>query len=350
MDSIRFEKNKLFLLDQRLLPMEIIYVECNDWPQVAEGIREMVVRGAPAIGAAAAFGIALAADKLKYATETIFFAGLAEAEAGLKAARPTAVNLAWAVERMLRIAKTQKSRSSGQIAEILLTEAKQIAKEDLAINKKIGDFGAKLVPDNARILTHCNAGALATVGYGTALGVIRSAVAAGKRVRVYADETRPYLQGSRLTAWELSQENIPVTLIADNMAGFLMKQKKIDLIIVGADRIAANGDVANKIGTYSLAVLALAHHLPFYVAAPFSTFDLKLKTGEEIPIEERCETELTHFFGKRIAPEGISCYNPSFDVTPAKYVTALITEAGIIRHPDTEQIRSFFKEADNDCL
>lgn len=350
MDAIRFEKDKLLLLDQRLLPTEVVYLECSDWRMAAGAIKEMVVRGAPAIGAVAAFGIALAADELKNTDGESFFTGLAAAAAGLKAARPTAVNLAWAVERMLKAAENKSGSSPVQIAEILLTEAKQLAQEDRAINKKIGDFGAELIPDNARILTHCNAGALATVGYGTALGVVRSAVAAGKQVSIYADETRPYLQGSRLTAWELSRENISVTIIADNMAGFLMKQKKIDLVIVGADRIAANGDVANKIGTYSLAVLAAAHHLPFYVAAPFSTFDLTLKTGGEIPIEERCATELTHFYGKRIAPEGISCYNPSFDVTPANYLTAIITEAGIIHYPNIDKIRSFFKEAGYDRL
>jgi len=348
MDSIRFEKNKLLLLDQRLLPTEVVYLEYSDWRMAADAIKEMVVRGAPAIGAVAAFGVALAADELKNTDESSFFSGLTAAAAGLKAARPTAVNLAWAVERMLKVAKNESGSAPAQIAELLLTEAKQLAKEDRAINKKIGDFGAELIPDNARILTHCNAGALATVGYGTALGVIRSAVAAGKQVSVYADETRPYLQGSRLTAWELSRENISVTIIADNMAGFLMKQKKIDLVIVGADRIAANGDVANKIGTYSLAVLAAAHHLPFYVAAPFSTFDLSLKTGEEIPIEERCETELTHFYGKRIAPDGIGCYNPSFDVTPANYLTAIVTEAGIIHYPTIDKLQSFFKEAGYD--
>lgn len=350
MDAIRFERNKLMLLDQRLLPAEAIYLEYSDWRTTANAIKEMVVRGAPAIGAVAAYAIALAADELKDADADSFFSGLTVAAKGLKAARPTAVNLAWAVERMLAVAKSQSACSPAQIAKILLEEAEQIAQEDREVNKKIGDFGASLIPDNARVLTHCNAGALATVAYGTALGVIRSAVAAGKQVSVYADETRPYLQGSRLTAWELSRDNIPVTIIADNMAGFLMKQKKIDLVIVGADRIAANGDVANKIGTYSLAVLAAVHQLPFYVAAPFSTFDLTLETGEEIPIEERCETELTHFYGKRIAPEGVGCYNPSFDVTPANYLTAIITEAGIIYQPSTEKIHSFFKEADDDLL
>jgi methylthioribose-1-phosphate isomerase len=213
----------------------------------------------------------------------------------------------------------------------------------VAVNRLIGDFGSLLVPDEASILTHCNAGALATVGYGTALGVVRSAVSQGKKIKVFADETRPYLQGSRLTAWELSRENIPVTLIADNMAGFLMQQGKIDLVLVGADRIAANGDVANKIGTYSVAVLASYHRVPFYVAAPFSTFDLTLESGDMIPIEERCEDEITHFQGIRVAPEGIACYNPSFDVTPARLVSAIITEYGIIYDPDKEKVESFFR-------
>lgn len=348
MEPIRFTRESVALLDQRLLPTEVTYVECGDWRCVAKGIEDMVVRGAPAIGAAAAFGMSLAALALRHHQESGFYAGLQDAADGLKATRPTAVNLAWAVDRMMNVAKTQSGNSPAQIAEILYQEAKSIAEEDLAVNKRMGDYGAQLVPDGARILTHCNAGALATVGYGTALGVIRSAVAAGKRVSVYADETRPYLQGSRLTAWELHREHIPVTLIADNMAGFLMKQGKIDLVIVGADRIAANGDVANKIGTYSVAVLAAVHRIPFYVAAPYSTFDLTLKSGEEIPIEERCETEMTHFHGRRIAPEGIGCYNPSFDVTPAHYVTAIITEAGIIREPSTAAIQQFFKEAGYD--
>jgi methylthioribose-1-phosphate isomerase len=344
MDPIRYENGRVFLLDQRLLPTEVIYVECADWRCVAAGIKDMVVRGAPAIGAAAAFGMALAAAELR-TDEARFFAGLNEAADGLKATRPTAVNLAWAVDRMLNVAKTQSGITPVEISAALSAEANRIASEDIAINKRIGDFGAMLVPQDARILTHCNAGALATVGYGTALGVVRSAVTAGKRVRVYADETRPYLQGARLTAWELNRENIPVTLIADNMAGFIMKQGKIDLVIVGADRIAQNGDVANKIGTYSVAVLAAAHNIPFYVAAPYSTFDLSLKSGDEIPIEERCETEMTHFGGRRIAPEGIDCYNPSFDVTPANYVTAIITEFGIIEKPDTLKVRQFFEEA-----
>ncbi|EEG77021.1 S-methyl-5-thioribose-1-phosphate isomerase [Dethiobacter alkaliphilus] len=349
MDPIRFEYGVVFLLDQRLLPVEVKYMECKSWQEVAAGIRDMVVRGAPAIGASAAFGMALAAKQWSSVDSERFFAGLEEAAKGLKATRPTAVNLAWAVERMLNVARTQRGVAPREIADILDAEARRIAQEDIAVNKKIGDFGAGLINDKARILTHCNAGALATVGYGTALGVIRRAVAHGKEVHVFADETRPYLQGARLTAWELHRDEIPVTVIADNMAGFLMKQGKIDVVIVGADRIAANGDVANKIGTYSVAVLAAAHNIPFYVAAPYSTFDLAIKSGEQIPIEERCETEITHFAGRRIAPEGIGCYNPSFDVTPANLITAIITEFGVIEKPDEERVRQFFAEAGHEA-
>jgi methylthioribose-1-phosphate isomerase len=348
MDPMRFENGQLFLLDQRLLPGQVVYVKCSSWRCVAAGIKDMVVRGAPAIGAAAAYGMVLAAAEWRHTAEDRFFATLHEAAEGLRATRPTAVNLSWAVERMLNVARTQAGTGPDNINAVLYAEAERIAAEDVAVNRKIGDFGASLIPAEANILTHCNAGALATVGYGTALGVIRSAVSQGKSIRVYADETRPYLQGARLTAWELSRDNIPVTLIADNMAGFLMKQGKIDLVIVGADRIAANGDVANKIGTYSVAVLAAAHKIPFYVAAPYSTFDLRIQSGEEIPIEERCGTEITHFAGVRIAPEGIDCYNPSFDVTPARYVTAIISEFGIIRRPDTETVGRFFREAGHD--
>lgn len=348
MNPICVEQGKVALLDQRLLPTQVKYVECGTWQCVAAAIKDMVVRGAPAIGASAAYGMALAAASLRNRPETVFFNGLDAAGEGLKATRPTAINLAWAVERMLNVARSQAGAGSSSIADLLWAEAEALARDDIEVNKKIGDFGAELVPQDARILTHCNAGALATVGYGTALGVIRSAVAQGKRVQVFADETRPYLQGARLTAWELHRDNIPVTLIADNMAGFLMRQGKIDLVIVGADRIAANGDVANKIGTYSVAVLAAAHHIPFYVAAPFSTFDLMIKDGAEIPIEERCETEMTHFQGTRIAPEGVGCYNPSFDVTPANLLTAIITEYGVIHRPDTEKVMSFFREAGYD--
>ncbi|NLM51252.1 MAG: S-methyl-5-thioribose-1-phosphate isomerase [Firmicutes bacterium] len=344
MSAIRVTEGKIELLDQRKLPTEITYMVCTSWQDVATAIKDMVVRGAPAIGAAAAYGMALAAKALQHLEPQSLLAGLEEAALGLKATRPTAVNLAWAVERMLHFARKQNTASAVQLAELLWAEADKIAAEDVETNKKIGQYGAQLIPPKARILTHCNAGALATVGYGTALGVIRSAVAQGKEISVFVDETRPYLQGSRLTAWELQQEQIPTTLIADNMAGFLMQKGEIDLVIVGADRIAANGDVANKIGTYSLAVLAQAHKIPFYVAAPLSTFDLQLSSGQEIPIEERSAQELTHFAGVQIAPTGIKCYNPAFDVTPAALVTAIITEAGIIKNPDTETIKKFFTE------
>jgi methylthioribose-1-phosphate isomerase len=307
----------------------------------------MVVRGAPAIGAAAAYGMALAALEYRDEERAAFFAALEQAALGLKSTRPTAVNLSWAVDRMRAAADRLADRAPLEIAEQLAAEAERLALQDVDTNRRIGRFGAELVADGARILTHCNAGALATVGYGTALGVVRGAVAAGKKVHVFAGETRPYLQGARLTAWELLSEKIPVTLLADNMAGFLMRQGKVDQVWVGADRIAANGDVANKIGTYSLAVLAAAHRLPFYVAAPFSTFDLTLQSGAEIPIEERCDSELTHFAGIRVAPEGILCYNPSFDVTPAALVTAIVTEHGVISHPDAEKIRAFFGEQED---
>jgi methylthioribose-1-phosphate isomerase len=340
LETLKWEKGKLILLDQLQLPAEVKFVECADWRCVASCIKDMVVRGAPAIGAAAAYGMVLAASELAEKKQSSFMDDLMEAASGLKATRPTAVNLAWAVERMLKVAEALTGQDAPGITLALEREANAIASEDVAVNRRIGDFGSLLVPDEASILTHCNAGALATVGYGTALGVVRSAVSQGKQIKVFADETRPYLQGARLTAWELSRENIPVTLIADNMAGFLMQQGKIDLVVVGADRIAANGDVANKIGTYSVAVLASYHRVPFYVAAPLSTFDLTLESGDKIPIEERCADEITHFQGIRVAPEGIVCYNPSFDVTPARLVSAIITEYGTIHNPDREKIES----------
>ncbi|NLZ38466.1 MAG: S-methyl-5-thioribose-1-phosphate isomerase [Firmicutes bacterium] len=336
--AIDIKGKKLFLLDQRLLPTELQYVECSSWQDVAQAIRKMVVRGAPAIGAAAAYALAMAATALQKMPPSQFFAGLADAANELKATRPTAVNLMWAIDRMLNVARMQEGKTGAELEKILWAEAEKIATEDIAVNKKISDFGAELIPKQARILTHCNTGALATVGYGTALGIIRRAVEQGKRISVFADETRPYLQGARLTTWEMLQENIPVTLIADNMAGFLMQQGRVDLILVGADRIAANGDVANKIGTYSLAVLAKAHQIPFYVAAPISTFDFTLRDGSQIPIEERDEEELTHFAGTRIAPAGISCYNPAFDITPAALITAIITEKGVVREPSRERL------------
>ncbi|HZK25491.1 MAG TPA: S-methyl-5-thioribose-1-phosphate isomerase [Oscillospiraceae bacterium] len=344
MKPLGIKNQQLLLLDQRLLPTQVEYLTCENWQSVAQAITAMVVRGAPAIGAAAAYGLAMAATSLQAAAPAQFAAGLQEAAAGLQAARPTAVNLAWAVKRMLNVARASTRLDAKDIAARLWQEADKIATEDVAVNKKIGEYGAALIPAQAHILTHCNAGALATVGYGTALGVIRSAVAQGKMIAVYADETRPYLQGARLTAWEMVQEQIPVTVIADSMAGFLMKQGKVDLIIVGADRIAANGDAANKIGTYTLAVLAKAHKIPFYVAAPASTFDLSLTDGEQIPIEERDERELIFFAGTRIAPEGVLCYNPAFDITPAELITAIITEYGVIERPTAAAIAAVLGE------
>ncbi|MGE5128202.1 MAG: S-methyl-5-thioribose-1-phosphate isomerase [Sphingomonadaceae bacterium] len=315
--TMRWTRATLELLDQRLLPERIEYLACRTAAEVAQAIRDMVVRGAPAIGCAAAFGIALAArdGPPSHADFEV-----------LAHSRPTAVNLFWALERMR---KALEARGAGALEG----EALAIFEEDLAANRALGAQGAPLVPDGARVMTHCNAGALATAGHGTALGVLRSARDAGRRISVIANETRPYLQGARLTAWELIQESIPVTLVTDNMAGFLMSRGEVDLVIVGADRVAANGDVANKIGTYMLAVLARRHALPFYVAAPLSTFDATLADGRAIPVEERPPGEVTGYGAMRWAPQGVMVRNPAFDITPAELVTALITECGVLRPP-----------------
>ena len=310
--TIRWKGDRLELLDQRRLPEEITYVTCRTAAETATAIADMVVRGAPAIGCAAAFGIALDARR---------GADLKAAETILARSRPTAVNLFWALARMRDVADPE-------------AEALAIYAEDIAANRAMGAFGAALVPAGARIMTHCNAGALATAGHGTALGVIRSARDAGKNVTVIANETRPYLQGARLTAWEMVQEDIPVTLITDNMAGHLISRGEVDLIVVGADRIAANGDTANKIGTYTLAVLAQRHGLPFYVAAPISTFDAAIPDGSHIPIEERPAEEVTGYRDVRWAPQGVKVFNPAFDVTPADLITAIITERGVVPSPD----------------
>ncbi len=316
-EPIRWRGNALELLDQRRLPREVVYVTCHDAHETAVAIRDMIVRGAPAIGVSAAFGIALAAQRGD---------DVQAAAAELRKARPTAVNLMWAVDRMLR-------------AKDYTKEAEAMFAEDVEANKRIGRYGAELLGATATVLTHCNAGALATAGYGTALGVIRAAVEQGKKVAVFADETRPYLQGARLTAWELQQEGIDVTLITDNMAGYFFQQGTFDAVVVGADRIAANGDAANKIGTYTVAVLANAHGVPFYVAAPVSTIDPNTPDGSAIPIEERSAAEVTEIGGTRIAPEGIGVRHPAFDVTPARLITAIITDAGVLRPPFTESIR-----------
>jgi len=319
-EPLRWRGNSLELLDQRELPQRTVYLSCRSASETAAAIRDMAVRGAPAIGCAAAFGIALDANR---------GSALAPAFDVLARSRPTAINLFWALERMQRAADRDAD---------LQAEAISIFKEDLAANRRMGSIGADLIPDGARVLTYCNTGALATAGHGTALGVIRSAIEAGKRISVIACETRPYLQGARLTAWECVQDDIPCTLISDNMAGFMMSRGEIDLAIVGADRIAANGDVANKIGTYTVAVLARRHALPFYVAAPLSTFDPKIADGSQIPIEERPADELTGYRGIRWAPEGVRVRNPSFDVTPADLITAVITEQGLARPPNRESI------------
>jgi len=332
---VDWEDGKVKLIDQTRIPEELRILEFSDYRDVAEAIREMRVRGAPAIGVTAALGIALGAQGIGEATPEQFFDRLEEIDEEFRGTRPTAVNLFWAIDRMTLAATGSASLSVEEIKRVLIDEALCILREDIEINRRIGKFGAELIEDGDTILTHCNAGALATAGYGTALGVIRAASESGKRIKVIADETRPRLQGMKLTAWELLQYGIPVTVIADNMAAWAMSKGMVNRVIVGADRIAANGDVANKVGTYGVAVLAKAHDIPFYVAAPMSTIDVSIPDGGHIPIEERCEREMTHIGDTRIAPEGISVCNPAFDVTPAKFVTAIITECGVILPPYT---------------
>jgi len=320
----------LRMLDQTRLPGEIRYIDCPDVETVAKGIRELWVRGAPAIGIAAAYGVVLGAQRSTARTFEAFYHDVETVSRDLAATRPTAVNLFWALERMKKLARDSRSRALKEIKELLLAEAHSILDEDIRQNRSIGKHGSALIAEGSGILTHCNAGSLATGGYGTALGVIRRAWEENKKVHVFADETRPVLQGARLTAWELMQDGIPVTLITDNMAGYIMQKGVIQLCIVGADRIAANGDTANKIGTYSIAILAKAHDLPFYVAAPISTIDFSLSSGEQIPIEERDSKEVTHILGRtRIAPDNVPVANPAFDVTPARFISAIITEKGV---------------------
>ncbi len=328
------------LLDQRALPQREEYVLCRTHGELAQAIRDMVVRGAPAIGIAAAYGLVLAARQLagEGLSAAPFLEGLRQAAAGLRAARPTAVNPAWALDRLLARAGCLADRSPREMLAALEDEAAAIHEEDVAGNELIGALGAALVPDGASVLTHCNAGALATGGFGTALGVLRAARDQGKRIHVFVDETRPLLQGARLTAWELVREGIPATLITDNMAGHFMRLGRVDLVIVGADRICANGDVANKIGTYGLAVLARAHGIPFYVAAPWSTVDLLLSSGDRVVIEERAAEEVLGYGDIRWAPAGVRVANPAFDVTPARYVTAIITDRGMAYPPYTESL------------
>ncbi|HTT37568.1 MAG TPA: S-methyl-5-thioribose-1-phosphate isomerase [Burkholderiales bacterium] len=334
-ETLRWRDGRLEMLDQRLLPLQVEYRRYESAEGVADAIRSLVVRGAPAIGCAAAYGVALEGARLSASRSETFSSGLERGFDLLRRSRPTAVNLAWALDRQRRVWSGLSAAQPTQIAHALLAEAHAILQEDIAANRALGGHGSALVPNDARILTHCNAGALATGGYGTALGIVRSAAAAGKRVTVVADETRPVLQGARLTAWELTQEGIGVTLIADVAAALLMARGEIDMVIVGADRVAANGDVANKIGTYGLAVLAQRHAIPFYVACPLSTIDLSIRHGSDIPIEERSADEVTGFGGVRWAPDGVAVRNPAFDVTPVALVTALITDRGVVQ-PVTE--------------
>ncbi|MBL0037741.1 MAG: S-methyl-5-thioribose-1-phosphate isomerase [Nitrosomonadales bacterium] len=341
-ETLRWSDGVLEMIDQRILPATFMYVQYDSAAAVAEGIRSMVVRGAPAIGVAAAYGVALEALRLSAVTGESFQRGMNEGFNTLAQSRPTAVNLFWALARMKRVWQTVSGESNMQVAMRLLAEAHEIFAEDIRINRTLGSHGAGLLRDGARVLTHCNAGALATAGHGTALGVIRSAVDAGKKISVIADETRPFLQGARLTAWEMVQEKIPVTLITDNMAGFMMSRGEVDAVVVGTDRVAANGDVANKIGTYMVAVLAQRHHIPFYVACPLSTIDMSIASGMDIPIEERHADEVKGFRDFHWAAQGAQIRNPSFDITPAELVTALITEKGVVYQPDVGKLHALF--------
>ncbi len=371
-ETLRWANNHLEMIDQRILPASFEYLAYDSAASVAEGIRSMVVRGAPAIGVAAAYGVALEALRLSGLlppargkagmgvgdtastpspalplqgggnSAADFNAGMEAGFTVLAQSRPTAVNLFWALKRMRAVWESVKDQGNAAVAQRLLAEAHEVLAEDIRINRAMGKFGAELLPDGARVLTHCNAGALATAGWGTALGVFRSALEAGKKISVIADETRPFLQGARLTAWEMVQENIPVTLITDNMAGFMMSRGEVDAVVVGTDRVAGNGDVANKIGTYMVAVLARRHNLPFYVACPLSTIDMTINSGADIPIEERSVDEVKGFRDYHWAAEGVRIRNPAFDVTPAELVTALITEKGVIREPDRNKLQALF--------
>lgn len=349
--TIEWKDGKVVMLDQSMLPCEVRFIECTDYRMVAEGIRKLWIRGAPAIGIAAAMGVALGARDIGATSYHEFLAGLQPVFNTLLSTRPTAVNIRWVIDRIKARLLEQKGRSIPDLKAMLVEEAKKVLDEDLEVNKAIGRLGADLIKDGATILTHCNAGALATGGYGTATAPIFFARDQGKKIQVFADETRPVLQGARLTAWELMQEGIPVTLITDNSAGSMMRRREIDLVIVGTDRTVRNGDVANKIGTYSVAVLAKENGVPFYVAAPTSSIDLSIPTGDEIPIEERDPSEVTRFYGSfsapgcdpvwgyiRVAPEGVRVRNMAFDVTPGKYITAIITEKGIFKPEEIKDI------------
>jgi methylthioribose-1-phosphate isomerase len=335
--TIEWKNNRVIMIDQRLLPHKEIYRVCRDYKAVAEAIRGMVIRGAPAIGVAAAMGVALGCLK---AADKSFDREFDRAVLLLSKTRPTAVNLFWALERMREVYRESRGRGIREVRRLLVDEALRIYKSDIAANKELGRLGAGLLRDARRIMTHCNAGALATAGYGTALGVIRALKESGKMVEVWVNETRPLLQGARLTAWELKKEKIPATLVTDNMAGYLMQRGSVDAVVVGCDRVAANGDVANKIGTYSVAVLARRHGIPFYVAGPTSSIDIKCPSGHDIPIEERAPAEVSHMGGRALAPRGIKIFNPAFDVTAHELITAIITEKGIIEPPYARNIPS----------
>ena len=334
--AIEWSNGKLLLLDQTKLPLEQATVEISHYQDAIQAIREMRVRGAPAIGVVAAYAVAMAASDIGTQDRQAFLDALAGSGREIASSRPTAVNITWAVERMLNVVRGEPDM--GQVPARLLAEAKRIQEEDVEINRRMGSHGMELMPDSGAVLTHCNTGALATAGYGTALGVIRAGWEGGKQLQVFATETRPFLQGARLTAWELVRLGIPATLIVDSSAGLLMRRGEVDCVIVGADRIAANGDVANKIGTYSLAVIASENGIPFYVAAPTSTIDLGIQSGDEIPIEERRPEEVSQFGGVRIVPEGVEVRNPAFDITPHRYIAAIVTENGIVREPYSENL------------
>ncbi len=337
--TVEWKNGVVRMLDQTKLPLETVYNDCRDYQTVARGIKELWVRGAPAIGVAAAMGLALGAQQIPASTFEEFWPKFEEICAQMAATRPTAVNLFWAIERIRTFVQENRDKGIDAIRDLLVQESQRMLEEDIDTNKRIGNYGSVFVADDDNIITHCNAGSIATAGYGTAEGVMRAAVEEGKKIHVYVDETRPVLQGARLTAWELMEEKIPCTLITDNMAGYFMYRDMIDLAIVGADRIARNGDVANKIGTYSLAVLCKEHGIPFYVAAPLSTIDFTMESGYQIPIEERDRREVTHIFGKvQIAPDGVNVANPAFDVTPARYITAIITEKGAFHPKDIHKL------------
>ncbi len=337
--TVEWKDGIVRMLDQTRLPLETVYNDCKDYQTVARGIKELWVRGAPAIGVSAAMGLALGARQIQAASFDEFWTKFEEICSFMATTRPTAVNLFWAIDRIKQFVQGNRDKGLDEIRDLLVQESQRMLDEDIATNRRIGSFGAAFISPDDNIITHCNAGSIATAGYGTAEGVMRAAVEAGKKIHVYVDETRPVLQGARLTAWELMQENIPCTLITDNMAGYFMYHDMVDLAIVGADRIARNGDVANKIGTYSLAVLCKEHGIPFYVAAPLSTIDFSMESGYMIPIEERNPHEVTHVFGKiQIAPDGVKVANPAFDVTPARYVTAIITEVGAFHPRDIHKL------------